>query len=67
MSAVAIPNDVHEEVGIACMNAGKNVIMEKPVTLSLESLERLIECAKKKRREIHGSPEPPFRMSIFSQ
>ena len=44
---IAIPNDVHEEVGIACMNAGKNVIMEKPVTLSLESLERLIECSKK--------------------
>lgn len=44
---IAIPNDVHEEVGIACMEAGKNVIMEKPVTLSLESLERLISCANK--------------------
>ena len=44
---IAIPNDVHEEVGIACMEAGKNVIMEKPVTLSLESLERLIACSEK--------------------
>lgn len=42
---IAIPNDVHEEVGIAALSAGKNVIMEKPVTLSLESLERLIACA----------------------
>jgi predicted dehydrogenase len=42
---IAIPNDVHEEVGLAALAAGKNVIMEKPVTLSMESLERLIACA----------------------
>ena len=44
---VAIPNDVHEEVVVAALNAGKNVICEKPVTLSLESLDRMIEAAKK--------------------
>ena len=44
---VATPNDVHEEIAVAAMNAGKNVISEKPVTLSLESLERMIEASKK--------------------
>lgn len=44
---IAIPNDVHEEVAIDAMNHGKNVISEKPVTLSLESLDRMIECSKK--------------------
>ena len=44
---VAIPNDYHEEVVVACLEAKKNVICEKPVTLSLESLERMIECSKK--------------------
>jgi predicted dehydrogenase len=44
---VAIPNDVHEEVVIAALNAGKNVICEKPVTLSLESLDRMIAAAEK--------------------
>lgn len=44
---VAIPNDVHEEVVIAALEAGKNVISEKPVTLSLESLERMIAASKK--------------------
>ena len=44
---VAIPNDVHEEVVVACLDAGKNVICEKPVTLSMESLERMIEAAKR--------------------
>lgn len=47
---VAIPNDVHEEVVIKALNAGKNVICEKPVTLSLESLERMISAAEKNSR-----------------
>jgi len=43
---VAIPNDYHEETVIGALNAGKNVICEKPVTLSMESLERMIAAAK---------------------
>jgi len=44
---VATPNDVHEEIAIAAMNAGKNVISEKPVTISLESLERMIAASER--------------------
>ena len=44
---VAIPNDEHERVAIRCMEAGKNVISEKPVTLSVASLERMIAAAEK--------------------
>ena len=47
---IATPNDTHEEIAIAALRAGKNVICEKPVTLSMESLERMIavaeECGK---------------------
>lgn len=42
---VAIPNNDHEKVAIACMKAGKHVICEKPVTLSVASLERMIAAA----------------------
>ncbi len=44
---IAIPNDVHEEVAVACMKAGKNVICEKPVTLDVESLKRMIAASEK--------------------
>lgn len=43
---IATPNDTHEEIAIAALRAGKNVISEKPVTLSMESLERMISVAK---------------------
>ncbi len=44
---VAIPNDQHEEVVIKALNAGKNVLCEKPVTLSCESLQRMFDAADK--------------------
>ena len=47
MVTIATPNDVHEEIAIAALEAGKHVISEKPVTLSLESLERMIAAANK--------------------
>ena len=47
---VATPNDVHEEIVIASLEAGKNTLSEKPVTLSLESLERMIAASKKAGR-----------------
>lgn len=44
---IATPNDVHEEIAIAAMNAGKNVICEKPVTITLESLECMIAASER--------------------
>lgn len=47
---VATPNDTHEEIAVAALNAGKNVISEKPVTTSLESLERMIAAANANKK-----------------
>ncbi len=47
MVTVAIPNDVHREVVIKALEAGKNVICEKPVTLSTPDLEAMIAAANK--------------------
>lgn len=44
---VAIPNDDHCETVIKCLEAGKNVICEKPVALSSEEYQRMIDAAEK--------------------
>ena len=59
---VAIPNDVHEEVVVAALNAGKNVICEKPVTLTMESLDRMIAAAEK--NNVHFSTHQNRRWDV---
>jgi predicted dehydrogenase len=43
---IATPNDVHKSYSIACLQAGKHVICEKPVTLNAGELEEIIARAK---------------------
>lgn len=43
----ATPNDVHKEIVLAALNAGKNVVCEKPVALSVEDFDEMCACAKK--------------------
>ncbi len=47
MITVAIPNDQHKSVVIRALEAGKNVLCEKPVTLSSEDLSDMISAANK--------------------
>lgn len=47
---VATPNDVHKPLEIALMQSGKNVISEKPVTLSVAELEEMIEVSRQTGR-----------------
>ncbi len=44
---IAVPNDIHKELVIKCLEAGKNVICEKPVTLSSAALEEMIAASKR--------------------
>ncbi|MBN2413862.1 Gfo/Idh/MocA family oxidoreductase [candidate division KSB1 bacterium] len=44
---IAVPSGLHAETGIAAAKAGKNVIVEKPIDVTLEKADRLInECKK---------------------
>lgn len=43
---VSTPNDLHKPIAIKAMKAGKNVICEKPVTLSSKDLQEMIDVSK---------------------
>ncbi|MBQ9469211.1 MAG: Gfo/Idh/MocA family oxidoreductase [Clostridia bacterium] len=47
---IAVPNDQHEKLVIRALEAGKHVICEKPVTLTVASLGRMIAASKKAGR-----------------
>ncbi len=42
---IAVPNDLHKPLAIQCMAAGKNVISEKPVTVSSTDLQEMIDAS----------------------
>ena len=45
---IATPNDEHKELCEAALEAGKHVICEKPVTLSVEDFDEIAELANQK-------------------
>jgi len=47
---VVTPNDVHKEISIKALQAGKHVICEKPVTLTSADLRDIVEAAKQAER-----------------
>ncbi len=43
---IATPNDCHKPIAIAAMEAGKNVICEKPITISSADLDEMIAVSE---------------------
>ncbi|MNW36223.1 putative oxidoreductase YdgJ [compost metagenome] len=47
---IATPNDVHKEIAIKALQAGKHVICEKPVTITSTDFLDIVEVAEKENR-----------------
>jgi UDP-N-acetyl-2-amino-2-deoxyglucuronate dehydrogenase len=44
---IMLPHDMHEAATAACFDAGKHVLLEKPMSNTLESCERILAAADK--------------------
>jgi myo-inositol 2-dehydrogenase/D-chiro-inositol 1-dehydrogenase len=44
--ALVVPNHLHEEIGVAALEAGKDVLLEKPLANTLRGCDRLIAAAR---------------------
>ncbi len=62
--AVCTESGKHAEIAIACIEAGINVIIEKPIALSLEDADRIIEKGKKNNVKVCVSHQNRFNRSI---
>ena len=47
---IATPTTLHAEIGISCLEQGLHVLVEKPITHTLEDADRLIQAAQKHNR-----------------
>jgi myo-inositol 2-dehydrogenase/D-chiro-inositol 1-dehydrogenase len=48
--AVVVPNHMHADVGVAALEAGKDVLLEKPMATTLEGCDRLLAAARRTGR-----------------
>ena len=42
---IITPHDSHTDVALKCLNAGKHVVIEKPMTITTEQCDKLIDAA----------------------
>jgi myo-inositol 2-dehydrogenase / D-chiro-inositol 1-dehydrogenase len=47
---IVVPNYLHEEVACAALEAGKHVLLEKPMATSIEACDRIIDTARRHGR-----------------
>ena len=45
--SITTPNDSHADLGIRALEAGKHVVMEKPMAVTQEDLDKLVSIAKR--------------------
>lgn len=45
--SICVPSGFHSEVGMAAAQAGKHIVVEKPIDVSLSAATRMVEAARK--------------------
>ena len=48
--SICTPNDTHAPIAIACLEAGKHVLCEKPASVSLDLVKKMKEAADRSQR-----------------
>jgi predicted dehydrogenase len=49
---ISTPTHLHKQIAIDCLNAGKDVLVEKPLARNSTEGKDIVECAKKNKRKL---------------
>jgi len=63
--AIATESGKHAQIALYCIEAGCNVIIEKPIALSLEDADQIIEKAKEKNVKVCACHQNRFNKSVL--
>lgn len=64
LCAIATESGKHAQIAIDCLEAGSNVIIEKPIALSLKDADAILDCAQKKNLKVCACHQNRFNKSI---
>jgi scyllo-inositol 2-dehydrogenase (NADP+) len=60
LAVIVTPHNTHAPLALKCLKAGKHVIVEKPMCLTVKEATAMIETAKAKGRDVDGLSQPPL-------
>jgi len=60
MVVLGVPNDLHCQVALDCLAAGKHVVLEKPLCLNLAEADRIIAAGRTAKRKLMYAEELCF-------
>ena len=62
--SIATPDHLHADIAVACANAGKHMLIEKPIATTREDVHKIVEAANKNcvrvMVDLHNRFSPPF-------
>jgi UDP-N-acetyl-2-amino-2-deoxyglucuronate dehydrogenase len=61
---IATDSGSHAEIALYCIDKGINVIIEKPMTMSIEDADKIIENAKKKNVKVSVCHQNRFNIAV---
>jgi predicted dehydrogenase len=69
MSAVIIATqtNMHKDVANKCLNAEKDILVEKPIARNYKEAKEIVDCAKKNKRKIMVAMNNRFRNDMMMQ
>ena len=62
---ICTPPSSHAEIAINCMNAGKNLLVEKPMAPSLKECDQMLEAERRNKVVMGCIAQNRFRNSIY--
>ena len=49
---IATPTSTHKDIAVDCLNAGKDVLIEKPMARTYQEAKQIVDVAKKNKRKL---------------
>lgn len=62
--AIATESGLHAEIALYCISKGINVIIEKPMAMSMDDADKIIEASKKNNVKVEVCHQNRFNLSI---
>jgi len=66
VASIVVPTEGHFEVARACLDAGVHILVEKPVTRTVEEAQKLVQLAKSKGRVFQVGHLERFNPAILA-